>query len=78
MDEHGKLVRAQRQVGVIIGFYIHLATFVVVMALPFTIGRTASGGCNGHFLGGAYSCSRTPCSSFDHDPTNQASSRPGG
>jgi hypothetical protein len=37
MDEHEKLVRAQRQVGVIMGFYIHLATFVVVMALLLAI-----------------------------------------
>ena len=37
MDPHEKLVRAQRKVEEIMGFYIHLAVFAVVMALMLVI-----------------------------------------
>jgi hypothetical protein len=37
MNEHEKLVRAQRQVEAITGFYIHLLVFVLVMALLLAI-----------------------------------------
>jgi hypothetical protein len=41
MDEHQKAVRAQERVYEITGFYIHLAVFVVVIAVLFFINMTA-------------------------------------
>jgi len=40
MDEHEKLVRAQRQVEAITGFYIHLVVFILVMALLLVVNLT--------------------------------------
>lgn len=37
MDPHEKLVRAQRKVEEMTGFYIHLAVFGVVMALMLVV-----------------------------------------
>jgi hypothetical protein len=42
MDEHEKLARAKQQVNALMGFYIHLAVFVVVMALLLVINVAAS------------------------------------
>ena len=37
MDHHDKLLRAQRKVEEMTAFYVHLAVFVVVMALLVTV-----------------------------------------
>jgi hypothetical protein len=37
MDEHEKLERARRRVEDLMGFYIHLAVFVVVMAILLVV-----------------------------------------
>lgn len=40
MTEAQKIARAERQVQAMTGFYIHLAAFVVVMALLFVLNLT--------------------------------------
>ena len=43
MDEKEKLARAKRMVVAMTGFYIHLAVFIVVIALLFIINSASSG-----------------------------------
>ena len=43
MDEKEKLARAKRMVVAMTGFYIHLAAFIIVVALLFIINSASSG-----------------------------------
>jgi TRAP-type C4-dicarboxylate transport system permease small subunit len=42
MDEHEKTAKAAQQVDAIIGFYIHLVIFVLVIALLFVVNWKAT------------------------------------
>jgi hypothetical protein len=73
MDHHEKLVRAQRKVEEMTGFYIHLAVFGVVMALMLVINTMDSADgwwCSGLSWAGVSAFLGTPGPSLGARPTS--------